>query len=270
MYRQLTESAAYLCERLPNIPEVGLVLGSGLAPLADQLEDPIVIPYADIPYFPITTAPGHAAQFVCGMLEGKCVLCMQGRLHGYEGHDPAAIVYPIRVMKLLGIKSLILTNAVGGINLELSVGDLVILDDQINFTGKSPLTGSNIDELGPRFNDMTYCFAPSLRALAAESAERIGLHVQHGVYIGINGPQYETPAEIRAFRALGADVVGMSTVFEVIAANHCSLPVLCISTVTNMAAGVYNRQLSSEEVFEGAQRASGNLRRLICELLRKM
>ena len=270
MYRQLTESAAYLCEQLPYIPEVGLILGSGLAPLADQLEDPIVIPYAEIPHFPIATAPGHAAQFVCGKLEGKYVLCMQGRLHGYEGHDPTAIVYPIRVMKLLGIKSLILTNAVGAINLDYNVGDLVILDDQINFTGKSPLTGPNIDELGPRFSDMTYCFAPSLRALAVESAARIGLHVQHGVYIGINGPQYETPAEIRAFRMMGADVVGMSTVFEVIAANHCGLPVLGISTVSNMAAGVYDRQLSGEEVLEGAERANGNLRRLICTLLRKL
>ncbi|MBQ8144488.1 MAG: purine-nucleoside phosphorylase [Butyricicoccus sp.] len=270
MYTQLTESAAYLRERLPFTPEVGLVLGSGLGPLAEEIEDPIYVPYQDIPHFPISTAPGHAGQFVFGKLEGKYILCMQGRLHGYEGHDPADIVYPIRVMKLLGVQYLIVTNAAGGINLEFSVGDLIILDDQINFTGKSPLTGPNIDELGPRFNDMTFAFSPALRAKTVEAADKIGLRVHHGVYIGVNGPQYETPAEIHAFRVLGADVVGMSTVYEVIAANHCSLPVLGISMVTNMAAGVYNRQLSGEEVIETAERAGCNLRRLIHELIRKL
>ena len=270
MYTQLTESAAYLRERLPFTPEVGLVLGSGLSPLAEEIEYPIYVPYQDIPHFPISTAPGHAGQFVFGKLEGKYILCMQGRLHGYEGHDPADIVYPIRVMKLLGVQYLIVTNAAGGINLEFSVGDLIILDDQINFTGKSPLTGPNIDELGPRFNDMTFAFSPALRAKTVEAADKIGLRVHHGVYIGVNGPQYETPAEIHAFRVLGADVVGMSTVYEVIAANHCSLPVLGISMVTNMAAGVYNRQLSGEEVIETAERAGCNLRRLIHELIRKL
>lgn len=270
MYHQLTESAAYLCERLPRIPEIGMVLGSGIGPLADQIEDPVIIPYKDIPHFPVSTAPGHAGQFVCGTLEGRYVLCMQGRLHGYEGHEPDAIVYPIRVMKLLGVKNLILTNAAGGINLEYSVGDLIILDDQINLTGKSPLTGPNIDELGPRFNDMTYCFSPTLRAKVVEAAEKSGLHIHHGVYIGVTGPQYETPAEIRAFRTLGADVIGMSTVYEVIAANHCGLPVLGISMVTNMAAGVYNRQLSGDEVIETAERAGGNLRRLICALIKRI
>ena len=270
MYKALTESADFLRARLPFTPEVGLVLGSGLGPLVDQIEDPIVIPYAEIPHFPVSTAPGHAGQFVCGTLEGKRVLCMQGRFHGYEGHDPAMIVYPIRVMKLLGVKHLILTNAAGGINLEYKVGDLVILDDQINMTGKSPLTGPNIDELGPRFNDMTFAFSPELRAKTVEAANKIGLLIRHGVYIGVSGPQYETPAEIHAFRALGADVVGMSTVYEVIAANHCGLPVLGISMVTNMAAGVYNRALSGEEVIETAERAGNNLRRLIHAVLRKL
>lgn len=270
MYRKLTESAAFICEKLPETPEIGIVLGSGLGPLAEEIEDPIIIPYKDIPHFPVSTAPGHAGQFVCGMLEGKYILCMQGRLHGYEGHEPAEIVYPIRVMKLLGVKSLILTNAAGGINREYDVGDLIILDDQINFTGKSPLTGPNIDELGPRFNDMSYCFAPTLRAKAVEAANKIGLPVRHGVYIGVNGPQYETPAEIRAFRELGADVVGMSTVYEVIAANHCGLPVLGISMVTNMAAGALNRQLSGDEVIATAERSGGNLRRLIHAIVKKL
>lgn len=270
MYIELTESAAYLRERLPFTPEAGLVLGSGLGQLADQLEQPVVVPYRDIPHFPVATAPGHAGQFVCGMLEGRRVLCMQGRLHGYEGHDPADIVYPIRVMKLLGVQNLILTNAAGGINLEYKVGEMVILDDQINLTGKSPLTGPNVDELGPRFNDMTTAFSPALRAAADEAAAELGLRIHHGVYIGVSGPQYETPAEIHAFRALGADVVGMSTVFEVIAAAHCGLPTLGISMVTNMAAGVYNRPLSGEEVIETAERAGVDLRKLIRAVLRKL
>lgn len=270
MYIELTESAAYLRERLPFAPEVGLVLGSGLGQLAGQLEQPVVVPYRDIPHFPVSTAPGHAGQFVCGMLEGRRVLCMQGRLHGYEGHDPADIVYPIRVMKLLGAQNLILTNAAGGINLEYKVGELVVLDDQINLTGKSPLTGPNVDELGPRFNDMTTAFSPALRAAADAAAEELGLRLHHGVYIGVSGPQYETPAEIHAFRALGADVVGMSTVFEVIAAAHCGLPTLGVSMVTNMAAGVYNRPLSGEEVIETAERAGVDLRRLIRAVLQKL
>lgn len=267
MYTKLTESAAYLREKLPCAPEIGLVLGSGLGSLAKEIVDPIEIPYQEIPHFPYSTAPGHVGQFVFGTLEGKYVLCMQGRLHGYEGHDPAKIVYPIRVMKLLGVQTVILTNAAGGINLEYQVGDLVILDDQINLTGKSPLTGSNVDELGPRFNDMSFAFSPALRAMATRAAEDLNLSIHRGVYIGVNGPQYETPAEIRAFRALGADVVGMSTVYEVIAANHCGLAVLGISMVTNMAAGIHNRQLSGDEVLECADRAGDDLRRLICALL---
>lgn len=270
MYHRLTDSAGYLCERLPNIPEIGLVLCSGMNALAELIQDPIVIPFHDIPCFPDLVVPGRVGQFICGTLEGKYVLCMQGRLHGYGVHDPSEIVYPIRVMRLLGIKNLILANAAGGINLEYNVGDLIILDDQINFTGKTPLTDPNIDELGPCSNDMTYCFSPTLRAKAVEVAEKLGLHVHHGVFIGVSGPQYETPAEIRAFRALGADVVGMSTVHEVIAANHCGLPVLGISMVTNMAAGVYNRQLSDDEVAETAERASADVHRLICALLKRI
>ncbi len=270
MYQKLQESAAYLRACLPAAPTVGLVLGSGLGGFADRIENPVVIPYGDIPHIPHSTAPGHTGRFVCGRLSGKYIICMQGRLHGYEGHDPADIVFPIRVMKLLGIQSLILTNAAGGINLEYQVGDLVILEDLINFTGKSPLTGPNLDQLGPRFNDMTFAFSPALRATVLEAADKIGLRVLHGVYIGVNGPQFETPAEIRAFRALGADVVGMSTVHEVIAANHCGLPVLGISMVSNMAAGVYNRALSGEEVLTAADHAGENLGRLLTAIIKKL
>jgi purine-nucleoside phosphorylase len=188
---------------------------------------------------------------------------MQGRLHGYEGHTPTEIAYPVQVMKTLGVKQLILTNASGGINTDFQVGDLMIIDDHINLTGKSPLIGANDDSLGCRFPDMTFAYTPSLRALADDCARKCGLTIRHGVYIGVNGPQFETPAEIRAFRTLGGDAVGMSTVFEVIAAAHCGLPLLGISMITNMAAGVLMQPLSGAEVNTIAEQRGGEMRRFI-------
>ncbi len=256
IYENIQESVAYLRTKLTLVPTVGIVLGSGLAPLADQIENAISIPYGEIPHFAQSTAPGHMGRFVCGMLRGKYVMCMQGRLHGYEGHDPVQIVHPVRVMQVLGVQTLILTNAAGGINASHDVGDLMLIDDHINLTGKSPLTGVNDDRIGPRFNDMSYVYPQHLRQIAQKAALETATTLRNGVYIGVNGPQFETPAEIRAFRTLGADAVGMSTVLEAIAAAHCGLPVLGISMITNMAAGILNQPLSGEEVNIIAERQS--------------
>lgn len=270
MNPNIEKAVKFLQDALPFQPEIGLVLGSGLQPLAKELADPVLIAYADVPGMPHATAPGHIGRFVCGTLEGKKVICMEGRLHGYEGHSPENIVFPIRVMHFLGVHTLILTNAAGGINTSFSVGDLMLIEDHINLTGKSPLTGANDTSIGPRFNDMTFAYAPSLREKALQAAKDCDIQLHTGVYMGVNGPQFETPAEIRAFRTLGADAVGMSTVFEVIAAAHCGLPVLAISMITNMAAGVLMQPLSGEEVNEIADRKGQDLRRLVRGIMKTL
>ena len=204
------------------------------------------------------------------MLAGRRVVCMQGRLHGYEGYAPDEIAYPVYVMRALGVQALILTNASGGINTGFEVGDFMLVEDHINMTGKSPLTGANDAQLGTRFPDMTFAYAPALRDKALAAADVCGLVLRRGVYCGVNGPQFETPAEIRAFRALGADAVGMSTVFEVIAAAHCGLPVVAVAMITNMAAGVLMQSLSGAEVNEIAARRGTDFRRLITALVEKI
>lgn len=268
--KQVEQSAAYIRSRLSVLPEVGLVLGSGLGPLAEQLQDAVTISYAEIPHFRVSTAPDHAGRLVCGMLAGRRVVCMQGRLHGYEGYAPDEIAYPVYVMRALGVQALILTNASGGINTGFEVGDFMLVEDHINMTGKSPLTGANDAQLGTRFPDMTFAYAPALRDKALAAADVCGLVLRRGVYCGVNGPQFETPAEIRAFRALGADAVGMSTVFEVIAAAHCGLPVVAVAMITNMAAGVLMQSLSGAEVNEIAARRGTDFRRLITALVEKI
>lgn len=268
--RNVAESAAYLKTKLPFAPEIGLVLGSGLGPLAEELADAVHIPYGDIPHFRTSTAPDHAGRLVCGTLAGRRVLCMQGRLHGYEGWAPDEIAYPVYVMKALGVRALVLTNASGGINTSFSVGDFMLIEDHINMTGKSPLTGPNDNALGTRFPDMTFAYAPALREKAQEAAQVCGIELRRGVYCGVNGPQFETPAEIRMFRALGADAVGMSTVFEVIAAAHCGLPVAAVAMITNMAAGVLMQPLSGAEVNEIAARRGPEFRRFITNLVGKI
>lgn len=268
--RNVAESAAYLKSILPFAPEIGLVLGSGLGPLAEELAGAVHIPYGDIPHFKTSTAPDHAGRLVCGTLAGKRVLCMQGRLHGYEGWAPDEIAYPVYVMKALGVRALVLTNASGGINTSFSVGDFMLIEDHINMTGKSPLTGPNDNALGTRFPDMTFAYAPALREKTQEAAQDCGIELRRGVYCGVNGPQFETPAEIRMFRALGADAVGMSTVFEVIAAAHCGLPVAAVAMITNMAAGVLMQPLSGAEVNEIAARRGPEFRRFITNLVGKI
>ena len=246
----VSEAAEYLRARLPARPDLALVLGSGLGGLADQIEAPVYIPYGQIPHFPVSTAPGHAGRFVFGRLSGRMVLCMQGRFHYYEGHDMAAIALPVRVLKALGCRALVLTNAAGGVNWDFSVGDFMLITDHINFMGANPLRGENDDAIGPRFCDMTHVYTPEFQQTARQVAAQQGITLREGVYLGYMGPIFETPAEIRAFRTLGADAVGMSTVPEAIAASHCGLPVLGVSLITNMAAGMAGKRLSGDEVIE--------------------
>ena len=248
--RAVSEAAEYLRARLPARPDLALVLGSGLGGLADRIEDPVYIPYGQIPHFPVSTAPGHAGRFVFGRLSGRMVLCMQGRFHYYEGHDMAAIALPVRVLKALGCRALVLTNAAGGVNWDFSVGDFMLITDHINFMGANPLRGENDNAIGPRFCDMTHVYTPEFQQTARQVAAQQGITLREGVYLGYMGPSFETPAEIRAFRTLGADAVGMSTVPEAIAASHCGLPVLGVSLITNMAAGMAGKRLSGDEVIE--------------------
>ena len=248
--RAVSEAAEYLRARLPARPDLALVLGSGLGGLADRIEDPVYIPYGQIPHFPVSTAPGHAGRFVFGRLSGRMVLCMQGRFHYYEGHDMAAVALPVRVLKALGCRALVLTNAAGGVNWDFSVGDFMLITDHINFMGANPLRGENDDVIGPRFCDMTHVYTPEFQQTARQVAAQQGITLREGVYLGYMGPSFETPAEIRAFRTLGADAVGMSTVPEAIAASHCGLPVLGVSLITNMAAGMAGKRLSGDEVIE--------------------
>ena len=248
--RAVSEAAEYLRARLPARPDLALVLGSGLGGLADRIEDPVYIPYGQIPHFPVSTAPGHAGRFVFGRLSGRMVLCMQGRFHYYEGHDMAAIALPVRVLKALGCRALVLTNAAGGVNWDFSVGDFMLITDHINFMDANPLRGENDDAIGPRFCDMTHVYTPEFQQTARQVAAQQGITLREGVYLGYMGPSFETPAEIRAFRTLSADAVGMSTVPEAIAASHCGLPVLGVSLITNMAAGMAGKRLSGDEVIE--------------------
>ena len=266
-FEQVQEAAAYVRERIGEEPRIGIILGSGLGGIAEVIEDKHVIPYGDIPHFVCSTAPGHKGQFVAGRFGGKPVICMQGRLHFYEGHALSDIIFPVRVMKLLGVRSLIVTNAAGGVNTDFQVGDLMLIEDHINFMGTNPLIGPNDAEFGPRFCDMSYTYTPSLRRAAEDAAEKLGIFLRRGVYLGCTGPSYETPAEIRAFRTLGADAVGMSTVPEAIAASHCGLKVLAFSLITNMAAGILDQPLSEEEVIEIGSRRGAELQRLITQIV---
>lgn len=251
-------------------PEIGIVLGSGLGGLADRIEAPVYVDYKDLPGFPVSTAPGHKGRFVFGLLAGRRVVCMQGRLHYYEGHPMSSIVLPIRVMKALGIRALILTNACGGVNYDFNVGDLMILEDHINMLGTNPLIGPNEDAFGPRFPDMSAVYDPTLRAVADAAAAALDIPLRHGVYLAYTGPSYETPAEIRAFRTLGADAVGMSTVPEAIAASHCGLPVLGISLITNMAAGMGDKRLDGDHVIAIANQRAKVLEAFVTRIVETM
>lgn len=251
-------------------PRIAVVLGSGLGAFADELDSATRIPYARIPHFPRSTAIGHAGQFVIGKSAGIAVAAMQGRVHLYEGYSPAEVIFPMRVFARLGVCAVVITNAAGGINVSLKPGNLVILRDHINLLGRNPLTGPNDDRFGPRFPDMSEAYSKSFRAIALEEGRRSGIDMHEGVYAAVPGPSYETPAEIRYLRAMGADVVGMSTVPGVIAARHMGMRVLGISCVTNMAAGVLDKPLDHDEVLETGKRVSGQFIGLLRAVLPRL
>ncbi|MFO7635736.1 MAG: purine-nucleoside phosphorylase [Clostridia bacterium] len=253
-YERLKEAADYIRGIIPAAPSVGIVLGSGLGPMADEVQDPVVIPYAKIPHYPLSTVEGHEGALFHGTISGKTVLIKKGRFHYYEGHDMESAIFGIRVMKLLGINHVIITNAAGGINTAYQEGALMLITDHIGLFAPSALRGPNLEEFGPRFPDMTYAYNPGLVKLAASCARGMGITVEQGIYAYARGPNYETPAEIRALRAMGADAVGMSTVPEVVAASHAGMKVLGISCITNMAAGVLDKPLHHLEVMETADR----------------
>ncbi|MBN6188479.1 purine-nucleoside phosphorylase [Aneurinibacillus sp. BA2021] len=267
---QIAEVQAYIQDKANRQPEIGLILGSGLGVLADEIKDPVVIPYGDIPHFPVSTVEGHRGQLVIGTLEGKNVVAMQGRFHYYEGHGLDAVTFPVRVMKAIGVEKIIVTNAAGGINEKYTPGDLMLITDHINLTGTNPLIGANNEELGPRFPDMSTAYCPDLRTAAREAAREHGIMVQEGVYVGMLGPSYETPAEIRMLRILGGDAVGMSTVPEVIVARHAGIRVLGISCISNMAAGILPQPLSHSEVMETAEKVKQTFLTLVKATITKI
>jgi len=261
------EAAQLVLSKTRLRPRIGLVLGSGLGAFADSVNDATRIPFSEIPHFPASTAPGHAGQMVIGEVDGTPVAVMQGRVHFYEGYTSQQVIYPVRVLARMGVKALILTNAAGGISADLRQGGLVVLSDHINFQGTNPLMGRNDERLGLRFFDMTHAYDPAYRALVLAAGKRLGINISEGVYVAVSGPSYETPAEIRAFRTLGADVVGMSTVPEVIACVHLGIKVLAISCVTNLAAGISQQPLSHADVMETGERVKGDFMALICAVL---
>jgi purine-nucleoside phosphorylase len=263
VFARTSEAAGWLRSKECGGADVAVVLGSGLGDFAGQLGEALTIPYGDIPHFPASRVMGHAGTLVAGTLAGKKVLALSGRVHVYEGHDMDAVTFAVRTIARLGVPRVILTNAAGGISPNCARGALMVIDDHINFMGKNPLVGPNDDRDGVRFPDMTYVYSPQLRRIADEAAAAAGVPVQHGVYIAVLGPSYETPAEIRAFRALGADAVGMSTVPEAIALRHLGVDVLGISCITNAAAGVFPEPLHHAEVMETTQQVKGQFMALL-------
>ena len=245
-------AAEQIRAKLTTKPTIGLIFGSGLGDFADTLEDRIVIPFSQIPDFPQPTVEGHVGAFVIGNCQGKTVIALQGRIHYYEGHPQQVITIPVRVMALLGVQKLILTNAAGGVNLNFYPGDLMLISDHINFSGSNPLIGQNLPEFGPRFPDVSDVYTQKLRKIIMEKAADNGIALRQGVYMMFSGPCYETPAEIRFARVIGADAVGMSTVPEAIVAAQCGMEVVGISCITNMAAGVLPQKLNHQEVMDTA------------------
>jgi purine-nucleoside phosphorylase len=265
---KIQNASGFLKQKYANTPRIGLILGSGLGVLADEIENPVKIPYNEIPDFPISTVEGHAGQLVFGLLSGVEVVAMQGRFHFYEGYSMEKVTFPVRVMKELGVDMLIVTNAAGGVNESFSAGDLMIISDHINNMGTNPLIGPNDSKLGVRFPDMSEAYTKELRAVAREIADRLNINVKEGVYFGNPGPVYETPAEIRMVRVMGGDAVGMSTVPEVIVARHSGMKVLGISCISNMAAGILDQPLTHDEVIETTERVKADFLQYIKEIVK--
>jgi purine-nucleoside phosphorylase len=264
------QAAKFISDKIDGKPTIGLILGSGLGVMADEVKDAVKIPYEQIPGFPVSTVEGHVGQLVMGSLEGKQVLVMQGRFHFYEGYSLEEVTFPVRVMKLLGIESIIVTNAAGGINEGYQPGDLMLIEDHLNLTGRNPLIGPNDRDMGVRFPDMSQAYAKSLRQMAESVANEQGLSLRKGIYAGLTGPSYETPAEIRMLRVLGGDAVGMSTVPEVIVAVHSGIKVLGISCISNMAAGILDQPLSHEEVMETAEKVKEAFIKLVRGIVNRL
>ncbi len=263
-FQQYQESAAALAERLGDFkPEILLILGSGLGDLGDEVERPVIVPYTEVPHMKRSTVPDHRGQLVFGTLAGRRVAVMQGRLHTYEGWSFADVSYPVRVLRLLGAETLLVTNAAGAVNTAFSAGDLMLITDHIKLFGVSPLCGPNLEEFGPRFPDVSHVYTPALQEAARRAARSLDIPLREGVYMYFPGPQFETPAEVRMARILGADAVGMSTVPETIVAAHCGMQVLGFTLCTNMAAGVLDQPLSGEEVLEAAREAKPRFTALV-------
>lgn len=267
----LGESKAALLGRIGDRkPEVAIILGSGLGPLAEQIEDTVHVPFGEVPHMRTSTASGHVGRFVCGRLGGKEVLCMQGRLHGYEGYSAQEVAYPVWLMHSIGVRTLLTTNAAGAINEGFEVGDFCVMSDHINFTGRNPVAGVEPDKLAMRFFSMLDCYDPALRGVAKEVAASEGIPLREGVYLGLLGPSFETAAEIRAFRGWGADTVAMSVCEEVIAARHVGMRVLGMSLCSNMACGVRGANPSDEEVFEVARQREADFCRLVTGIVERI
>ncbi len=254
LLQRIEEASAFLKKEIKELPQIGLILGSGLGILADEIENPKIIPYDQIPHFPVSTVEGHAGELVFGKLKDKNVMAMKGRFHYYEGYTMEEVTFPVRVMKALEIDTIIVTNAAGGVNRNFSPGNLMIITDHINFAFNNPLMGKNESQLGPRFPDMSQAYSQKLIQVAQRAAEEINLSVQRGVYTYFSGPTYETPAEIKMVEFFGGDAVGMSTVPEVMAAIHGGQQVLGISCISNMAAGILPQPLSHDEVIDTTRR----------------
>lgn len=265
---KLKQTADFLSKKTKKTPFIALVLGSGLGNIANHMTNTIEIPYDEIPNFPRTTVKGHDGKLIFGELGGKDILAMKGRFHFYEGWDMANVVFPIRTFKLLGIENLFLTNAAGGVNTQFRPGDLMLIKDHIGFNADNPLRGENIDELGPRFPDMSQVYDRDLIEISTDCALRLQFDIRRGIYAYTKGPSFETPSEIRAFRALGADAVGMSTVPEAITARHMDMKVLGISCITNMAAGVLDKELNHEDVIKTGKEAESKFTALATEIIK--
>lgn len=268
--KKIETTKEFIQSRTDVVPEIGIILGSGLGPLADQIENAIAIPYTDIPNFAQSEAVGHANELVIGDLGGKKIIAMKGRFHYYEGFTPKEVTFPVHLMKALGVKNLIITNACGAINTDFNPGDLMLIDDHINTTGTTPFHGPNDNSMGPRFTDLTHVYSKDLQEIAYKAAEDNDISLRNGVYAWWPGPAYETPAEIKMLRILGADAVGMSTVPEAMVAAYSGLNTLGISCLTNMAAGVLDEPLSHESVIQVASEVEDKFIKLVTDIIGKM
>ncbi|WP_223066582.1 purine-nucleoside phosphorylase [Paenibacillus caui] len=269
-HEMVQEACAYIRGKTSRSPEIGLILGSGLGILADSIEDAVTIRYEDIPHFPKSTVEGHAGELMIGSACGVDVVLMKGRFHMYEGYGPELTAFPVRVMKELGVNKLLVTNAAGGINTSFNPGDLMLISDHLNLTGRNPLIGPNDAAFGPRFPDMSEAYSRRLRGIAKGIAEEKNIPLQEGVYAGLLGPNYETPAEIVMLRTMGADAVGMSTVSEVIVARHAGIEVLGISCISNMAAGILDQPLCHDEVMETTEQVREKFLGLVLSVIPQM